>query len=94
MLFLVIVGLMTACSSSRYAANFHYYKSNTSYDEVKPKESIITPIQPERLVASANKETALVTEEAPLTTVAAAGAGTQDLFSNEQGRTQKPAPSA
>lgn len=73
-LFVTIVGLMAACSSSRHAANFHYYKSNSEpaggYGELKPRETI-TPIQPEKLVASTNNETTRVAETTPLTTVIA-----------------------
>lgn len=73
-LFLAIAGLISACSSSKYAAHFQYYKSNTGPEsgrnEMKSGGPVITPIQPENLVASASKETMLATEKAPLTTVA------------------------
>ena len=69
-LFFVVLALMTACSSSRYAANFHYYKSNPEmaggYGVIKTQESILRPIEPEKLVASANKELTQVSEKTPV----------------------------
>ena len=75
-LFLAIVSGITACSPSRYAAHFHYYKTETglasSHGEVKPRESVITPIQPEQLEASASNTTTRSTEKTASTTVASA----------------------
>jgi hypothetical protein len=69
-----MVTLVAACSSSRYAANFHYYKSNTAldggYGDIKPRQPVITPIEPEKLVASARQESTWVSEKASLTTAA------------------------
>jgi hypothetical protein len=75
-LFVALVSLMTGCSSSRYAAHFQYYKTNNGFagrnSEMKPGESVITPIEPEKLVASTHNETARVTAETPSTTLVAA----------------------
>src|SRR5258706_6215586 len=74
-LFLSIIGLSAACSSSRYAAHFHNYKSNmelaSRYDNVKTGESIITPIEPEKLVASTENVTVRAAEKNQGTSVAA-----------------------
>jgi hypothetical protein len=74
-LFLAIIGLSAACSPSRYAAHFHYYKSNMEsaggHSEGKTQESVITPIEPEKLVASASNETLRGAETAPVTAAAA-----------------------
>ena len=72
--FLTLICLLAACSSSRYAAHFHNYKSNielaSGYDNVKTQESIITPIEPEKLEASTNNETVRAAEKNQITTVA------------------------
>jgi len=69
LLFVALVALITACSSPRYAANFHYYKSNPDLARgngvMKTQESIIAPIEPEKLVASANNKSTGVIEKTP-----------------------------
>ena len=70
LLFVALVALITACSSPRYAANFHYYKSNPELaggnGVMKTQESIIAPIEPEKLVASTNKRSTRLMEKTPI----------------------------
>jgi hypothetical protein len=70
LLFVALVALMTACSASRYAANFHYYKPNPElaggYGVIKTQKPAITPIEPEKLVASAGMESMPVLEKTPI----------------------------
>ena len=59
------IGLVS-CSSSKYAANFQPYKSNSGYGELKVKGPALHPVEPEQLYASTERQTIVVTQETQL----------------------------